>query len=694
MRLRWHFRNNEEDYVPDENANFRPKSTWQPPKDDPVLENYLSLLEKEVMSVSPEGKNFSNLSSSEQLSLQQLKSDRNIVIKEADKGSAVVVWDRGDYISEANRQLDDRQVYEEIEVDPTVNLGKTINSRLNELREEDPGLEEVTEYLEVKDSRLGRFYLLPKIHKGLSSVKGRPVISNSGTITEHISEYLDHHLNPLVSQSRSYVKDTNHFLSRLSKLGKIPEGAMLCTVDVVGLYPSIPHGEGLEAIREALDRRENPGVATDTLVGLASLVLENNYFEFNDRFYRQKLGTAIGTKFAPAYANLFMTRLEERLLEASPDKPLVWMRFIDDVFFIWMHGEERLKSFINHLNSSHETIKFTSEQSRDSISFLDVQVSVREGGVLSTDLFCKPTDTHQYLHKKSCHPWHTKKAIPYGQALRFRRICSEDRQFQERVGELAGWLKDRGYEESLVNEQIDRVRRLDRTTLLANSGNRTNDQGRGERVPLVATYHPALNGLGKVARRLHPMLTNSEEHRRVFPEPPLIAFRRCKNLKDILVRARLSSEGNGGTDKKGCSRCGKSRCQVCHVMSNSEHFHSNVDSREYRINYSFNCDSSNVVYLLECTVCGVQYVGSTCTPFRLRFNNYKACSRKFNSGASVPQAEFFRHFTEEGHRGFLKDISVKIIDRLTGGNRMRESFWQYRLDCFAPKGLNTRQVDT
>ena len=173
--------------------------------------------------------------------------------------------------------------------------------------------------------------------------------------------------------------DTNHFLSRLSKLARITEGALLCTVYVLGLYPSIPHGESLEAIREALNRRENPGVATDTLVGLASFVLENDYFEFNDRFYRQKLGTAMGTKFAPAYANLFMTRLEERLLEASPDKPLIWMRFIDDVFFIWMHGEEKLKSFINHLNSSHETIKFTSEQSRDSISFLDVQVSMREG---------------------------------------------------------------------------------------------------------------------------------------------------------------------------------------------------------------------------------------------------------------------------------------------------------------------------
>ena len=382
IRLKWHFKDNEDIRDKDKDINkFKIKSNWQPPKSDPLLENYLSLLEKEVMSVSPEGKNFSNLSPSERVSLNNLKCDRDIVIKEADKGSAVVVWDRGDYINEANRQLDDKQVYEEVEVDPTVELGKTINSKLKELREVDPGLAEVTGYLQAKDSsKLGRFYLLPKIHKGLDNVKGRPVISNCGTLTEHISEYLDHHLNPLVSQGTSYIKDTNHFLARLSKLDKIPEGALLCTVDVVGLYPSIPHGEGLEAIKQALDRRENPEVATDTLVGLASLVLDNNYFEFNDKIYRQKLGTAIGTKFAPAYANLFMTRLEERLVDTSVEKPLIWMRYIDDIFFIWMHGEAKLKEFIDHLNSSHDTIKFTSEHSGDSISFLDVQVTLSEGG--------------------------------------------------------------------------------------------------------------------------------------------------------------------------------------------------------------------------------------------------------------------------------------------------------------------------
>ena len=87
-------------------------------------------------------------------------------------------------------------------------------------------------------------------------------------------------------------------------------------------------------MREALGRRVNPTVATDTLVGLASLVLKNNYFEFNNKIYRQKLGTAIGTKFAPAYANLFMSWLEERFLKVSVDKPLVWMRLIGNVFFI------------------------------------------------------------------------------------------------------------------------------------------------------------------------------------------------------------------------------------------------------------------------------------------------------------------------------------------------------------------------
>ena len=154
-------------------------------------------------------------------------------------------------------------------------------------------------------------------------------------------------------------------------------------------------------------------MAKETLVELAYLVLESNYFEFTNKVFRQKLGTAIGTKFAPAYTNIFLNRLEGGLLDSWDKNPQVWVGYIDDIFFIWTHGEDCLQEFISYLNSNHRTIKFTSEYSKIALNFLDVSIKVGVGGAQGTDLFCKPTDTHQYWHSKSCHPWHTKRVIPF-----------------------------------------------------------------------------------------------------------------------------------------------------------------------------------------------------------------------------------------------------------------------------------------
>ena len=93
---------------------------------------------------------------------------------------------------------------------------------------------------------------------------------------------------------------------------------------------------------------------------------------------------------------------------------------------------------------------------------------------------------------------------------------------------------------------------------------------------------------------------------------------------------------------------------MCQSMSDSDSFNSHVTKKEYKINFLFNCESSNVVYLFDCTVCSFQYVDSTSMPYRLRFTNYKACYRRLRSGSSVPQKDFFRHFSQEGHHGFLE----------------------------------------
>ena len=103
------------------------------------------------------------------------------------------------------------------------------------------------------------------------------MISNCGYYTENISSFLHYHLQPLAQKVKSYIKDTNHFLSKLKSLGKLPQGAILCTIGVVGLYPNIPHSEGLNSLRRFLELRDNKQISSDTLIELAEIVLKKTF---------------------------------------------------------------------------------------------------------------------------------------------------------------------------------------------------------------------------------------------------------------------------------------------------------------------------------------------------------------------------------------------------------------------------------
>ena len=134
-------------------------------------------------------------------------------------------------------------------------------------------------------------------------------------------------------------------------------------------------------------------ISSDTLCDLGEVVLKNNFLKFDKKSLKQKRGTAIGTKFAPPYSILFMAELEEEIPQKAEFKPYLWWRYIDDIFFLWEHGEEKLNSFIDNINNMHPTIKFTTDWSKTSMNFLDVTVSIAEGAI-ETDLYVKPTDSH------------------------------------------------------------------------------------------------------------------------------------------------------------------------------------------------------------------------------------------------------------------------------------------------------------
>ena len=169
-----------------------------------------------------------------------------------------------DYIKEANSQLEDTEVYEETSLD-TKFLSDIIFQALQKMKMKEEISDKNIEFFMINNPRLARFYLLPKIHKRLYEVPGRPVVSHVGFHTERISSFIDYHLQPLAQNVKSYIKDTNDFLSKLKNIRKLPDDAIMVTIDVVGLYPSIPHEEGLEAMKKALEKRTDKKVSTESL---------------------------------------------------------------------------------------------------------------------------------------------------------------------------------------------------------------------------------------------------------------------------------------------------------------------------------------------------------------------------------------------------------------------------------------------
>ena len=156
---------------------------------------------------------------------------------------------------------------------------------------------------------------------------------------------------------------------------------------------------------------------------------------------------------AVSYANIFMAALEEEILKNAPEGliPLEWIRFLDDIFAIWCHGEASLIRFLHHMNKLHTTIKFEYEYSTKTVHFLDTRIYVNEQNKLESDVYIKPTDKTMLLHNTSFHPNTCKQGVIYSQALRYRRIITYDNILRNQLEKLKIILMTRGYKTDTID---------------------------------------------------------------------------------------------------------------------------------------------------------------------------------------------------------------------------------------------------
>ena len=200
-------------------------------------------------------------------------------------------------------------------------------------------------------------------------------------------------------------------------------------------------------------------------------------------------------------------------------------------------------------------------------------------GNISTDLYVKPTDRHQFLHYTSYHPDHTKRSIVFGQALRVSRICSEKSDFLKHLENMKSWFSVRGYPEYLIETEMKKVKSA--------SKNRNTKRGKSlKAVPFVMNYHPKLKSMKKDILKYLDLLHMDNEVKRVFTPKPMISLRSARKLSSYLVRAKLYLTERIVESYK----CRGKLCAVCINVNETSAFTSTVTGETYIINHRFDCN--------------------------------------------------------------------------------------------------------
>ena len=684
------------------------KTTFPPTAPSTDLSTFLNGSLACVLS-SDLNKAQTNLPQSEKIAMKQLidlQKSREITIKPNDKTGGTSILNTEDYIKSMHGILDAKfmdgdghehpyfQKLDPYQADQLqFNDHNRLKSEVQNAKNKGWIDDKVAKWLVPEEPSPGRLYGLVKDHvpvekwpEGTNIPPLRPVESASGTTFENASHFVDLHSNDLVKSLPSYWEDTPDMLRDFEKQnnqGPQPAGAIPVTLDITSLYTNIPLKQGIDIFEAFLNTRQNKSVPTQFLVTLLTLVLTCNILIFDNVYYLQRIGTAMGTRVAPTFACLFMGCIEMMMLDKwKGTKPKLYRRYIDDIFFVWTGDEAELLQFIDHLNKFHPFLKFKASYNFEtrSVDFLDTIISITNNNLIKTNLYEKAGKKCSYLITSSCHPKHNIENIPYSLALRLKRICSDNLDFIKQLENLREKLLSRGYKNSYISKAFERVKPISRTVALQKVKKEVI-----KRPILRLQYDPRLPNISNILYRFWKVMTVNPIMKKIFPEPPMVCWTRPKNLREYLIRAKLPREVTVRRSRRnntGFRHCDRD-CIMCKFSPKFiDHIVSSVTKEKVPIQSNLTCVSKNVIYSITCTKqegnckSKPQYIGQTKRRVCDRFSEHKNSIKK-DSNKPVG-----KHFSIPGHQQC--DLQIIPFEEIRSKNPFvrlsREKFYIRKLN--------------
>ena len=449
--VRLHYKYADKPDDPDFNPKLYVKSGWNPPREDPDLEENLYKIRQELLTNLSDNRPLwkNNLSREKRSGLREIKEDPSVRVLATDKNLGPALVSTEWVKQETLKHLNDSYTYSKVtEDDWTYRRLKVIETR-------DKLLNSFSHFLPPNSHKFlrsidnvsssfdpAKFYIIPKIHK--SPIAGRPIAASHSYITRPISIFVDELVKPSIVMP-TVLRDSGELIQCLEKV-ELPANCLLVTADVSSLYPNIDTKKAIIALDLLL--RAGKVAQTPLLVQLTRLIFENNFLksEFSNDIYHQTFGIAMGTPFAVTAANAFMYHHERDIVEKHSRYITLYKRFIDDIFVIWDGPHKKLLEFLHAINTKDERIKITYEISESKISFLDLLLYKDSAfKTLQYSTFQKPLNKYLYIPYESFHPASNKKAFIKGELMRYARNSSKFHSFNET--RLLFWkrLRLRGY---------------------------------------------------------------------------------------------------------------------------------------------------------------------------------------------------------------------------------------------------------
>lgn len=381
--------------------------------------------------------------------------------------------DRVDYDKEILRQLADVKTYKPVTKGaiPILSIYQQIQILSTQARQHDLITGQIYIFLKEKitpaTAKIPQIYTLPKVHK--QPLKGRPIVPGKHWITTPASTLVDHLLQPLLKRIPTVIADSKSILVELNQTKFWDPGCRLITADVSSLYTEINTNLGLMCVKTLMSENSDlfPLPLQLLIIGLLTIVMKNNYFQFQGKFYHQIKGTAMGTPAAPVFANIFMYILERNVLKRYADDIRYYKRYLDDIFMIVYRNFEAIKA---SLSCMEKNIKLEFSDSDHSATFLDITFfkghRFDSENILDSKVFQKQLNAYLYIPFKSCHQDKTKSGFIITELQRYVRNTSSIEDYLRVKNCFWNHLRARGYPPEFLTKSFSKVWFRDRSKFL------------------------------------------------------------------------------------------------------------------------------------------------------------------------------------------------------------------------------------